>query len=190
VDRAEVILEKGTNRSRFFRGEVDKYTWVDVGSSYLPGEIVAAFLYAQLESAVDITDRRLAIWHRYHAAFADLEATGLIRRPVIPDDREHNAHMYYLLLPDLAARTRLIGELKAAGIQSVFHYVPLHSSPMGAQVGRSMGDLPVTVSTSERLVRLPLWLGMEEDQDRIIDLVRAALRPATAEERGMAALAR
>lgn len=188
VDRAEVILEKGTNRSRFFRGEVDKYTWVDVGSSYLPGEIIAAFLYAQLESAVEITDRRLAIWHRYHAAFADLEALGVVRRPVIPHDREHNAHMYYLLLPDLAARTRLIDRLKAAGVQSVFHYVPLHSSPMGARVGRSVGDLPVTVSTSERLVRLPLWLGVEEEQDRIIDLVRAALLPTGGHDREPLAL--
>jgi dTDP-4-amino-4,6-dideoxygalactose transaminase len=188
--RAEIIREKGTDRSRFFRGEVDKYTWVDVGSSYLPGEIIAAFLYAQLESAVAITDRRLAIWRRYHEAFQDLESLGLVRRPVIPDDREHNAHMYYLLLPDLAARTRLIDQLRAAGIQSVFHYVPLHSSPMGIQVGRSVGNLPVTLATSDRLVRLPLWLGMEEHQDRIIDLVWAALVPAARHERELVALAR
>jgi dTDP-4-amino-4,6-dideoxygalactose transaminase len=190
VDRAEVILEKGTNRSRFFRGEVDKYTWVDVGSSYLPGEIIAAFLFAQLESAVDITDRRLAIWSRYHEAFADLESQGLVRRPMVPDDREHNAHMYYLLLPDLATRTRLIDHLRAAGVQSVFHYVPLHSSPMGKRIGRAVGALPVTVATSERLVRLPLWLGMEEHQDRIIELVRAALAPVAAPERQLVAAAR
>ncbi len=190
VDRAEVILEKGTNRSRFFRGEVDKYTWVDVGSSYLPGEIIAAFLFAQLESAVAITDRRLAIWRRYHAAFADLESSELVRRPVVPDDREHNAHMYYLLLPDLAARTRLIDHLRAAGVQSVFHYVPLHDSPMGARVGRAVGELPVTVAASERLVRLPLWLGMEEHQERIIELVRASLAGANASDRELVALAR
>lgn len=190
VDRAEVILEKGTNRSRFFRGEVDKYTWVDVGSSYLPGEIIAAFLFAQLESAAAITDRRLAIWHRYHEAFADLEVEGRLRRPVVPGDREHNAHMYYLLLPDLAARTHLIARLRAVGIQSVFHYVPLHTSPMGARVGRSAGRLPVTLSTSDRLVRLPLWLGMEEEQDRIIDAVRASLAPASRDDPRLVAVAR
>lgn len=190
ADRAEVILEKGTNRSRFFRGEVDKYTWVDVGSSYLPGEIIAAFLFAQLGSAEAMTERRLAIWARYHEAFEDLEARGLVRRPVIPDDRQHNAHMYYLLLPDLAARTRLIDELRAEGVQSVFHYVPLHSSPMGEQVGRTVGDLPVTVDISERLVRLPLWLGMERHQARIIDLVRTHLLGVGAPDPGLVALAR
>jgi dTDP-4-amino-4,6-dideoxygalactose transaminase len=174
--RAEVILEKGTNRSQFFRGEVDKYTWVDIGSSYLPGEIVAAFLFAQFEHADQITARRLAIWSRYHEAFAEAERDGLLRRPIVPDDREHNAHMYYVLLPDLETRTRLIEALRAEKVHSVFHYVPLHSSPQGSRVGRVSGSLPVTDVTSERLVRLPLWLGVECEQDRVIEGVLRAVR--------------
>ncbi len=175
-ERAEIVLEKGTNRSQFFRGQVDKYTWVDIGSSYLPGEIVAAFLYAQFELADEITDRRRAIWDRYHAAFAEAEVQGSLRRPIVPADREHHAHMYYLLLPDLAARTDLIDRLKAVSVHSVFHYVPLHSSPAGRRFGRSVGDLPVTDATSDRLVRLPLWLGVEPVQDRVIQAVLDAIR--------------
>ncbi len=175
VARAEVILEKGTNRSQFFRGEVDKYTWVDIGSSYLPGEIIAAFLFAQFEHADQITARRRAIWSNYHDAFAEPEHEGRVRRPVVPPDREHNAHMYYLLMPDLAARTRMIERLSSMGIHSVFHYVPLHSSPQGLRSGRAVGRLPITESTSERLVRLPLWLGVESEQDRVIDGVLRAL---------------
>ena len=176
ASRAEVILEKGTNRSQFFRGEVDKYTWVDIGSSYLPGEIIAAFLYAQLEHAEEITARRRAIWARYHSAFEGAEREGLLRRPIVPDDREHNAHMYYLLLPDLETRTMLIDALRTRLVHSVFHYVPLHSSPQGAKVGRVAGPMDVTESISERLVRLPLWLGVESEQDRVIDGVLSALR--------------
>ncbi len=175
IHRAEVIREKGTNRSAFFRGEVDKYTWVDVGSSYLPSELIAAFLWAQMEEARLITDRRLAIWQTYHDAFAGLEAAGLIRRPVIPEGTTHNAHMYYLLLPDLAVRTAFIAHLKAAGIHAVFHYVPLHSAPAGLAHSRACGDLPVTTAVSERLVRLPLWIGVEEHQEFIIDTVLEAL---------------
>jgi dTDP-4-amino-4,6-dideoxygalactose transaminase len=175
ANRAEVILEKGTNRSQFFRGEVDKYTWVDIGSSYLPGEIVAAFLFAQLEHAEEITTRRLAIWARYHAAFEAAEREGLLRRPIVPDDREHNAHMYYLLLPDLETRTMLIDALRTRLVHSVFHYVPLHSSPQGSKVGRVAGPIEVTESASERLVRLPLWLGVEPEQDRVIEGVLSAL---------------
>ena len=175
ADRAEIIWEKGTNRSQFFRGQVDKYTWVDVGSSYLPGEITAAFLWAQMEEADAITARRLAIWSRYHEAFEGLEAAGNVRRPYIPDDRTQNAHMYYLLMPSLAERTALIERLKAHDIQSVFHYVPLHASPFGRTVGRTSGDLTVTDDVSDRLVRLPLWLGLEEHQDRVIDEVVAAV---------------
>jgi dTDP-4-amino-4,6-dideoxygalactose transaminase len=177
ADRAEIIWEKGTNRAQFFRGQVDKYTWVDLGSSYLPGEIVAAFLWAQMEDADAITGRRLDIWNRYHDAFADLEAGGIVRRPIVPDDCRHNAHLYYLLLPSLDARTQLIDRLSAKGIHSVFHYVPLHASPFGRSIGRSVGDLENTVSASERLVRLPVWLGLEEDLDSVIAEVRAALRP-------------
>jgi dTDP-4-amino-4,6-dideoxygalactose transaminase len=175
VERAEIILEKGTNRSQFFRGEVDKYTWVDIGSSYLPGEIVAAFLFAQFELADEITARRRAIWDRYHASFDDAERAGWLRRPIVPADREHNAHMYYLLLPDLAARTALISRLRTVSVHSVFHYVPLHSSPAGKRFGRAVGSLSVTDSTSERLVRLPLWLGLEAEQDRVIESVLQAV---------------
>jgi dTDP-4-amino-4,6-dideoxygalactose transaminase len=174
IDRAEIIWEKGTNRSQFFRGQVDKYTWVDLGSSYLPGEIVAAFLWAQMEEADAITRRRVDIWETYHRSFADLEADGKVVRPVVPDECHHNGHLYHLLLPDLAARTAFIDRLIERGIQPVFHYVPLHSSPFGASVGRSVGDMTNTERMSERLVRLPLWLGLEEDQAGVIAEVIAA----------------
>jgi len=172
VERAEIVREKGTNRSQFFRGQVDKYTWVDVGSSYLPGEIVAAFLAAQIVEAERITRDRLAIWDRYHAAFATLEAQEKLRRPVVPGHCRHNAHMYYLLLRDLDTRTRFIAALKALDIHPVFHYVPLHSAPAGRRYGRTVGDLAVTDRTSDRLVRLPLWLP-DMDQARVIEAVEA-----------------
>lgn len=166
-ERAEILREKGTNRSRFFRGQVDKYTWVDVGSSFLPGEITAAFLCAQIEEADQITARRLAIWERYHQWAAPHERAGRLRRPVVPADCEHNAHMYYMLLPDLEARTRFIAEMKARGVQTVFHYIPLHSAPAGLQTARSHGELRNTDTLSERLVRMPLWIGVEEHLDAI-----------------------
>lgn len=180
VERAEIIREKGTNRSAFFRGEVDKYTWVDVGSSYLPSELIAAFLWAQMEEAESITERRLAIWQTYHDALAALEAEGLLRRPVIPAGMTHNAHMYYLLLPDLETRTAFIERLKAAGIHTVFHYVPLHSAPAGRRLSRASGALPVTDDISERLVRLPLWIGVEQHQEHIIDTVIAQVQALAA----------
>jgi dTDP-4-amino-4,6-dideoxygalactose transaminase len=173
--RAEVIREKGTNRSQFFRGQVDKYTWVDVGSSFLPSELVAAFLWAQMEEVETITSRRLAIWNRYHEALEPAERQGKLRRPIIPGDCVHNAHMYYVVLPDLETRSEFISKLGTAGIQCVFHYVPLHDSPMGSRVGRAHGDLKQTASFSERLVRLPLWLGIEEHQDAVIEQVLQAL---------------
>jgi dTDP-4-amino-4,6-dideoxygalactose transaminase len=176
VERAEIIREKGTNRSRFFRGQVDKYTWVDAGSSYLPGEITAAFLAAQLEEAEAITRRRLALWARYHAWAEPFESSGLVRRPIIPVHCTHNAHMYYLLLPSLARRTAFIAHLKAAGVGAVFHYVPLHSSPAGQRFGRPAGDLPVTDDVSARLVRMPLWVGLEDHFDRVVASAEAALR--------------
>jgi dTDP-4-amino-4,6-dideoxygalactose transaminase len=175
AERAEIIREKGTNRSKFFRGQVDKYTWVEVGSSYLPSEILAAFLAAQLDEAEDITRRRLAIWDRYHAWAAPLEARGLLRRPIVPAHCTHNAHMYYLLLPSLEQRTAFIDVLKQRGIGAVFHYIPLHSSPAGQRYGRSAGELPITDSTSDRLVRLPLWVGLEEHMDEVLDACNAAL---------------
>jgi dTDP-4-amino-4,6-dideoxygalactose transaminase len=174
--RAEIIREKGTNRSQFFRGQVDKYTWVDLGSSFLPGEIVAGFLAAQLQQAQAITSRRLNLWDRYHTAFADLEAAGKLRRPVLPEDCTHNAHMYYLLLPTLYVRTAFIEHMKACDIQCVFHYVPLHSAPYGRRVGRVSGSMQVTDDIADRLVRLPLWVGLEEHIDRVIDAVHAFFR--------------
>jgi len=175
--RAEILRDKGTNRGQFFRGQVDKYTWVDLGSSFLPSELVAAFLLAQLEEAETITERRLAIWQRYHESFADLETAEVLRRPVVPDHCTHNAHMYYLLLRDLDHRDRFIGRLDKAGIQSVFHYVPLHNSPMGLKVGRSVGSFSNTAMASDRLVRLPFWLGIEPHLDGVIDAIASAIRP-------------
>lgn len=169
AERAEIIREKGTNRSRFFRGQVDKYTWVDIGSSYLPGEITAAFLTAQMEAAGEITRRRLDIWNRYHAWAERYEAQGLVRRPIVPEECEHNAHMYYLLLPDQSARARFIAGMREAGVQTVFHYVPLHSAPEGRRIGRAHGTMTATDSHSERLVRLPLWVGLEDQVETVLN---------------------
>jgi len=175
--QAEIIREKGTDRSRFFRGEVDKYTWQDVGSSFLPGEITAAFLWAQLQEAQSITTERLTIWERYHAALRPLEAKGAIRRPVVPADCQHNAHMYYVLLSAESNRQTVLDFLKAQGVQAVFHYVPLHDSPAGRRFGRSHGDLEVTTRQSARLIRLPLWVGISaEQQSRVVDALERALR--------------
>ncbi|MCB2263497.1 MAG: dTDP-4-amino-4,6-dideoxygalactose transaminase [Candidatus Thiosymbion ectosymbiont of Robbea hypermnestra] len=175
AERAEVIREKGTDRSRFLRGQVDQYTWTDIGSSYLPGEMAAAFLWAQMEAADAITARRLALWRSYHAAFERLEHAGRVHRPIVPATREHNAHLYYLLLRDRDDRTRFLAATRAAGIQCVFHYVPLHRSPRGRQVGRAHGGLPVTEALADRLVRLPLWLGLEDHQERVITAIHAIL---------------
>lgn len=175
--RAEVIREKGTDRSRFFRGEVDKYTWQEVGSSFLPGEMIAAFLWAQLEEAEKITATRLASWERYHASLAPLEAAGLLRRPTVPPECQHNAHMYYVLLPEPSHRQRVLDGLKAADIGAVFHYVPLHSSPGGRRYGRAHGALTVTDRQSESLIRLPMWVGLSEaSQMRVVDRLDALLR--------------
>jgi dTDP-4-amino-4,6-dideoxygalactose transaminase len=178
VERAEIIREKGTNRSQFFRGQVDKYTWVDIGSSYLPGEIVAAFLWAQMEEADAITKRRLDIWVNYHQWFANLEKAGKVRRPIVPRECAHNAHMYYLLLLSLDLRTAFIERLKTRGIHTVFHYIPLHSSPRGETIGRAVGDMTNTNNTGDRLVRLPLWLGLEERQTEVIGEVIEAVAEA------------
>lgn len=175
AQRAEIIREKGTDRSRFFRGEVDKYTWQEVGSSFLPGELIAAFLWAQLEDADRITSERLNSWKIYHDILEPFEAKGVLRRPVVPDECKHNAHMYYVLLAPEIDRQKVLEEYKRNEIWSVFHYVPLHSSPAGIRYGRAHGDLDVTVQQSERLVRLPLWVGLsEEQQDRIIKVLRTA----------------
>lgn len=175
AERAEIVREKGTNRRQFFRGQVDKYTWVDVGSSFLPGEIIAAFLWAQMEEADAITARRLSLWNVYHQWLEALEREGKLRRPTVPKECMHNAHMYYILLPDVAIRTSLIGALKAHDIHCVFHYVPLHTSPAGARHGRAGGELVVTEDVAHRLLRLPMWLGLEEHQTTVIQRLLEAL---------------
>ena len=175
--RAEIIREKGTDRSRFFRGEVDKYTWQEVGSSFLPGELVAAFLWAQLEQADSITQDRLGAWARYDALLAPLEAQGLLRRPYIPEHCGHNAHMYYVLLSENIERQRVLDALKQNGVYSVFHYVPLHTSPAGQRYGRVHGSLEVTERQSDRLIRLPLWIGLNAiQQDHIVETLANACR--------------
>lgn len=174
--RAEIIREKGTDRSRFFRGEVDKYTWQEVGSSFLPGELVAAFLWAQLQEAQSVTERRLKLWDRYHTALRPLEDQGLLRRPVVPAECQHNAHMYYVLLAQGIDRQAVLAALNTEGINAVFHYVPLHTAPAGRRYARTHGDLDKTVNLSERLVRLPMWLGLlPEQQDRVVKVLARAL---------------
>lgn len=175
AERAEIIREKGTNRSQFFRGHVDKYTWVDIGSSYLPGEVIAAFLWAQMEEAQDITHKRLSLWNRYHEALAPLEKSSKLRRPIIPANCQHNAHMYYILLDSLKKRTEVIAHLKEHNVHAVFHYVPLHNSPAGKKYGRASGELRNTGDLSDRLLRLPLWVGMDEAQDKVIAQLQAAI---------------
>lgn len=177
VSRAEIIREKGTDRARFFRGEVDKYTWHDLGSSFLPSEIIAAFLWAQFEEAERITRERLAIWDRYHAMLAPLEQSNLLRRPIIPTECEHNGHIYYVLLAPGIDRQAVLRKLKHNGIGAVFHYVPLHSAPAGQRFGRADGGLQLTISLSERLIRLPMWLGLNEDQQQwVCDVLGSVLK--------------
>jgi dTDP-4-amino-4,6-dideoxygalactose transaminase len=176
AERAEVVREKGTNRGQFARGKVDKYTWVDIGSSYLPGEVTAAFLWAQMQEAESITQRRLTLWESYHQALAPLEADGRLRRPVVPDVCQTNAHMYYILLPSPERRTEVIASLAQRGINTVFHYVPLHSAPAGKRFGRVSGSMHNTDSLSGRLLRLPLWLGMEDQIGYIVDALAAVTR--------------
>lgn len=174
--RAEIIREKGTDRSRFFRGEVDKYTWQEAGSSFLPGELIAAFLWAQFEESDSITRRRLDLWQHYHEALADLEADGLLRRPIIPAACEHNAHMYYVVLAPSVERQQVINRLKADGIFPVFHYVPLHNSPGGRRYGRVAGEMTHTDDLSARLLRLPLWVSMQpQDVERVASTLKAAV---------------
>ncbi len=173
VERAEILREKGTNRTRFFRGQVDKYTWVDIGDSFLPSELNAAYLWAQLEMADAINNDRLASWNAYRTAFDDLEAKGLVELPVIPEGCVHNAHMFYLKCRDLTERTALIRFLRERDILAVFHYVPLHSAPAGLRFGRFAGEDRYTTAESDRLVRLPLYYGLtEEDREKVIAAVR------------------
>lgn len=176
VERAEIIREKGTNRKQFFRGYTDKYTWQDLGSSYLPGELTAAFLWAQLEEAQLITAKRLKIWDQYHRLLSSVEDCGLITRPTIPSGCEHNAHMYYVLLPRSISRQYVIARLKADGIDTVFHYIPLHSAPAGLKFARFSGAMEVTNDISQRILRLPLWVGItEEDLIRVCNSLESAI---------------
>lgn len=173
IERAEIIREKGTNRSRFFRGQVDKYSWVDVGSSYLPSEINAAYLYAQFESADLINDTRMTIWNRYYNELKLLESEGYIELPKIPEHCQHNAHMFYIKCKDLEERTSFIDYLKNEGIMAVFHYIPLHSAEAGLRFGRFNGVDKYTTLESERLVRLPLYYSMTDtDQNLIIEKIK------------------
>ena len=172
VDRAEILLEKGTDRLRFFRGEIDKYSWRDVGSSFVMSEITAAFLWAQLEAADDIVARRLATWDRYHTGFAGLEEAELVRRPAVPTGCRHNGQAYWLLLPSGELRDGLIDGLRARGIAAIFHYLPLHSAEAGRRWGRQAGDLSRTDDLAARIVRLPLWVGLPDaDVDRVVEAV-------------------
>lgn len=171
-ERAEIIREKGTNRSKFFRGQVDKYTWVDIGSSYLPGEITAAFLLAQLEEAKKINKQRIKIWNRYHKGLQDLEEKGLLRRPIVPRECTHNGHLYYILVKNLKTRKALIDYLRMNGILSVFHYIPLHSAPAGIKYSRFVGDMKVTNKVTDTLIRLPLYYNLTlKEQDKIINII-------------------
>jgi dTDP-4-amino-4,6-dideoxygalactose transaminase len=177
IERAEIIREKGTNRARFKLGLVDKYTWIDLGSSYLPSELVAAFLRAQLDEAEAITNARRTIWERYHAAFADLEACDIgVRRPIVPVHCRHNGHLYYLLLPNRAKRDEMISTLGELRITAPFHYVPLHSSEAGRRFGRAVGALSITDSYSEKLIRLPMWAGMGNEVERVVAAVNDLVR--------------
>ena len=173
IEEAEIVREKGTNRSKFFRGQIDKYTWVDKGSSYLPSDLNAAYLWAQLELADEINEDRLHSWATYYAAFRPLQEKGQVELPVIPEGCVHNAHMFYLKARDLEERTALIAHLKADGIVAVFHYIPLHTAPAGLKFGRFSGEDVYTTKESERLVRLPLYYHLTaKDQQKVIDSVQ------------------
>jgi dTDP-4-amino-4,6-dideoxygalactose transaminase len=172
VERAQIIREKGTNRTKFFQGKIDKYTWVDIGSSYLPGEIIAAFLFAQLEKANEINKKRLSIWNRYHRELVALEKKGRLRRPIVPAHTKHNAHMYYILTSGIKERKGLIEVLKDRGILAVTHYVPLHSSPGGRKFARYVGDMRVSRDTENRLIRLPLFYDLtQKEQTDVIESI-------------------
>ena len=168
VERAEIIREKGTNRAKFFRGQIDKYTWVDAGSSYLPGDMNAAYLMAQLDAADEIFEDRMRSWNLYYELLKPLADEGKIVLPYIPENCTHNAHMFYVKAKDLEERSALLSFLKENGIQSVFHYIPLHSAPAGEKFGRFHGEDVYTTKESERLARLPMFYGLKEEQVRYI----------------------
>lgn len=179
IERAEIVWEKGTDRARFMRGEVQRYEWMQIGSSFAASELTAAFLYAQLEVAEQVTAMRRRIWQRYHEAFADLEAVERVQRPGVPEGHLHNGHLYYLMLPSERMRDALIDDLRAAGIGAVTHYRPLHLSPAGRAYGRPGGELAWTERQASRLVRLPLYADLDQESiERVIDATHAALGPA------------
>lgn len=172
IERAKIIREKGTNRSKFFLGLVDKYTWVDIGSSYLPGEIIASFLFAQLEKATSITKKRISLWNIYHKELEDLEKQGCIRRPIIPRYAEHNAHLYYVLTRNKTQRVGLTQYLRDKGILAVTHYVPLHTSPAGKRFGRFMGTMHITDKVEDTLLRLPLFYDLKSpEQAKVLQYI-------------------
>lgn len=173
IERAEIIREKGTNRSKFFRGQIDKYTWVDIGSSYLPSELSAAYLYAQLEKAVEINDDRLISWHSYYKKLKPLEDRGYLHLPVIPKECAHNAHMFYIKVKNTEERKQLLNYLRRNNILAIFHYIPLHSSKAGIKFGRFHGEDRFTTKESERLLRLPMYFGLKEsDVVKVIDSIK------------------
>lgn len=171
IESAEIIREKGTNRSKFFRGQIDKYTWIDAGSSYLPSELNAAYLWAQLECAKDIYDDRMNSWNIYYEGFKSLKDKGILELPIIPKECTHNAHMFYIKTKNLDERTRLIEFLKKNEVNAVFHYIPLHTAPAGKKYGEFRGEDKYTTKESERLVRLPLYYGLGKDVEVVIDAV-------------------
>ena len=173
TELAEIIREKGTNRSQFFRGQIDKYTWVEYGSSYLPSDINAAYLWAELEMADEINENRLSTWHFYNDNLKELEDKGVIQRPFVPKECTHNAHMYYIKVKDLEERTKLIKYLKENGVEAVFHYVPLHTAPAGQKYGRFYGEDKYTTKESERLMRLPMYYGLkQEDKEKVVEVIK------------------
>lgn len=177
VAPAEIVREKGTDRSQYFRGELDKYTWQSIGSSFLPGELVAAFLFAQLGSAEGITETRLSIWEQYNQGLEQLEQEGFIRRPHVPAHCQHNGHMYYILLAEGIDRAAVLSALAASSIHAVFHYVPLHSSPAGRKFARVSGSMRNTETLSDRLIRLPMWIGLDaQDVLRIVSELTRILK--------------
>ena len=175
TERVEIIREKGTDRSKFFKGEVDKYTWIDIGSSYLPSDILAAFLYAQFEKIDEIQEKRMRVWNAYYEALKPFEDEGKIRLPVVPEYAEHNAHLFYVIFKNEEARNRVMHELKNKGILAVFHYIPLHSSPKGISLGYKEKDLETTENLSKQLLRLPLCLEIEGDEIKYITSVLSTL---------------
>lgn len=172
IEKAEIVREKGTNRSKFFRGQIDKYTWIDAGSSYLPSELNAAYLWAQMEMAKDIYDDRMSSWNAYYEGLRDLRDKGVLEIPVVPESCVHNAHMFYIKVSDLEERTRMIDYLKEHDVNAVFHYIPLHTAPAGVKYGEFRGEDRYTTKESERLIRLPLYYGLGKDVEKVIDAVR------------------